>query len=103
MHRSRVPAMQYHCCVVDWQCRARALTSGFHNIPVVHHQRCKLGLVTHDGLFRFCCMVVGLKNSPAWFQYVVNHVLLTAGVDAAAAFVDDLTVGGDLNDWQTVW
>ena len=48
-------------------------------------------------------MVVGLKNSPAWFQYVVNHVLLTAGVDAAAAFVDDLTVGGDLNDWQTVW
>ena len=79
------------------------LKSGFHNIPVVHHQRCKLGLVMHDGLFWFCRMVVGLKNSPAWFQYVVNHVLLTTGVDAAAAFVDDLTVGGDLNDWQTVW
>ena len=26
MHHSRVAAMQYHCCVVDWQCRARALT-----------------------------------------------------------------------------
>ena len=26
MHRSRVAVMQYHCCVVDWQCRARALT-----------------------------------------------------------------------------
>ena len=79
------------------------LKSGFHNIPVVHHQRCKLGLVTHDGLFHFCRMVVGLKNSPAWFQYVVNHVLLNAGVNAAAAFVDDLTVGGDLDDWKTVW
>ena len=56
----------------------------------------------HDGLFRFYCMVVGLKNSPAWFQYVVNHVLLTAGVNTAAAFVDDLTVGGVLDDWQTV-
>ena len=25
-HRSRVASMQYHCCVVDWQCTARALT-----------------------------------------------------------------------------
>ena len=56
------------------------LKSGFHNIPVAEHQRCKLGLVTHDGLFRFCRMVVGLKNSPVWFQYVVNHVLLMAEV-----------------------
>ena len=26
MHHSRVAAMEYHCCVVDWQCSARALT-----------------------------------------------------------------------------
>ena len=26
MHRSMVAAMQYHCCVVDRQCRTRALT-----------------------------------------------------------------------------
>ena len=26
MHYSRVAAIQYHCCVVDWQCRAQALT-----------------------------------------------------------------------------
>ena len=26
MHRSRVATMQYHCCVVDSQCRAQALT-----------------------------------------------------------------------------
>lgn len=53
----------------------------------------------HDGLFQFRRMVVGLKNSPAWFQYVVNHILLTAGVDAAAAFVDDVTVGRVLHDY----
>ena len=52
----------------------------------------------HGGLFQFRRMVVGLKNLPAWFQYVVNHILLMAGVDAAAAFVDDVTVGRVLHD-----
>ena len=75
------------------------LKSGFHNIPVVAHQRCKLGLITHGGLFQFRRMVVGLKNLPAWFQYVINHILLTAGVDATAAFVNDVTVGGVLHNY----
>ena len=39
MHRSRVAAMQYHCCVVDWQCRARALTLPRIRLdPPVGHQ-----------------------------------------------------------------
>ena len=39
MHRSRVAAMQYHCCVVDWQCRARALTLPRTRLdPPVGHQ-----------------------------------------------------------------
>ena len=39
MHRSRVAAMQYHCCVVDWQCRSRALTLPRTRLdPPVGHQ-----------------------------------------------------------------
>ena len=39
MHRSRVAAMQYHCCVVDWQCRAQALTLPRTRLdPPVGHQ-----------------------------------------------------------------
>ena len=39
MHRSRAAAMQYHCCVVDWQCRARALTLPHTRLdPPVGHQ-----------------------------------------------------------------
>ena len=39
MHCSRVAAMQYHCCVVDWQFRARALTLPRTRLdPPVGHQ-----------------------------------------------------------------
>ena len=39
MHRSRAAAMQYHYCVVDWQCRARALTLPRTRLdPPVGHQ-----------------------------------------------------------------
>ena len=39
MHCSRVAVMQYHCCVVDWQCRARALTLPRTRLdPPVGHQ-----------------------------------------------------------------
>ena len=39
MHCSRVAAMQYHCCVVEWQCRARALTLPRTRLdPPVGHQ-----------------------------------------------------------------
>ena len=44
-------------------------------------------------------MVVGLVNAPMWFQYVVNYILLVTGVDAARAFVDDVTVGGTCENW----
>ena len=39
MHRSRAAAMQYHCCVVDRQCSARALTLPRIRLdPPVGHQ-----------------------------------------------------------------
>ena len=39
MHCSRAAAMQYHCCVVDWQCRARGLTLPRIRLdPPVGHQ-----------------------------------------------------------------
>ena len=34
---------------------------------------------------------------------VVDHIIMAAGVDAARAFIDDMTVGGTCADWQTLW
>ena len=34
---------------------------------------------------------------------VVDQVILATGVDAARAFIDDVTVGGTCADWQALW
>ena len=76
------------------------LKAGFNNIPIKPECYHQVGFVTHDGLFRFKRMIWGLANAPMWFQMVVDHVILSAGIDAARAFIDDVTVGGTSECWH---
>ena len=58
-----------------------------------------MGFVINDGLFRFKRIIWGLVNAPMWFQIVVDHVIMAARVDAASAFLDDITIGGTYECW----
>ena len=59
--------------------------------------------MTQDGLFHYKRMAFGLMSAPLWFQYIMDILIDRAGVPGAKAFVDDVTLRGHCEDWQSLW
>jgi len=74
------------------------LTSGFHQIEMEEEYKDLTTFGSPQGKFRFCRMPFGLKNAPAIFQCVVEHVLRNCK-DIAANYVDDVLVY--TRDWDS--
>ena len=67
-------------------------TAGFWQIETHPLDRHKAAFLTHDGLYEFNVMPMGLKNSPATFQRMMDTVLSGLQWRFALAYMDDVLV-----------
>ena len=66
---------------------------GFNNIRIVEEDRHKAAFITPDGLYQPNVMFFGLKNAPATFQNMMNHLfrdLVRRGV--VKVYFDDILI-----------
>ena len=47
-------------------------SSGYWQIAMHHKSQEKTAYATHEGLYKFCVMLIGLKNAPALFPRVMQ-------------------------------
>lgn len=73
---------QYFSCI--------DLASGFHQIEMDPASVQKTAFSTETGHYEFLRMPFGLKNAPATFQRVMNHIL--KGITSCAVYLDDIII-----------
>ena len=66
------------------------LLKGFWQVPLTERAKRVSAFVTPDGLFNYCVMPFGMRNSPATFQRLINQVI--SGLVGCEAYIDDLVL-----------
>ena len=66
-------------------------SKGFHQIPLHPESRAKTAMNLAGKLYQWRVMPTGIKNGPAIFQHVMDHVL--QGLDCADICIDDIIIG----------
>ena len=70
------------------------LAKGYYQVPVNPNDKDKTAFMSKLGKYRFTKMPFGLRNAPATFQRLMDHVL--AGMqEYAAAYMDDIVIHSD--------
>ena len=69
------------------------LLKGYWQVPLSDRAKEISAFVTPDGLFQSKVMPFGMKNAPATFQRLMNHV--TAGLNNCSVYIDDVLVYSD--------
>ena len=67
------------------------LSKGFHQIPLHPESRAKTAINLAGKRYQWRVMSMGIKNGPAIFQRVMDHVL--QGLDCADVYIDDIIIG----------
>ena len=67
------------------------LSKGFHPIPLHLESRAKNAMNLAGKRYQWGVMPMGIKNGPAIFQRVMDHVL--QGLDCANLYIDDIIIG----------
>ena len=70
------------------------LTFGFHQIRMDPAYQAKTAFSTGQGHFEFTRMPFGLKNAPATFQRMMNHILTGLIGSICFVYLDDIIVIG---------
>lgn len=68
------------------------LAKGFHQIEVDPRDRMKTAFSTTNGHYEFTRMPFGLKNAPATFQRLINHVLKDLINKICVVYLDDILI-----------
>ena len=68
------------------------LTKGFYQIPIHPDSRYITAFSSHRGLEELTVSVMGYKNSPAFFQRLMDELLASFRWQSAIAYIDDLIV-----------
>ena len=71
---------------------AMDLTAGFWQVELSEDAALKTAFVTPDGLYQWDVMPMGLANSPATFQRLMNQVLGPLRFEYALVYLDDVLV-----------
>ena len=69
------------------------LLKGYWQVPLTTRAKEISAFVTPDGLFQYTVMPFGMKNAPATFQRMINHVI--RGLEGCQAYIDDIVVYSD--------
>ena len=67
------------------------LSKGFHQIPLHPEPRAKTAMNLAGRRYQWHVVSMGIKNGPAIFQRVMDHVL--QGLDCADVYIDDSIIG----------
>ena len=67
------------------------LSKGLHQIPLHPESRAKTAMNLAGKTYQWRVMPMGIKNGPAIFQLVMDHVL--QGLDCADIYIDDIIIG----------
>ena len=67
------------------------LSKGFHQIALHPESRPMTTMNLAGKRYQWRVMPMGIKNGPAMFQRVMDHVL--QGLDCADVYIDDITIG----------
>ena len=67
------------------------LSKGFHQIPLQPESRAKTAMNVAGKRYQWRVMPMGIKNGPAIFERVMDHVL--QGLDCADVYIDDIISG----------
>ena len=67
------------------------LRKGFHQIPLHPESRAQTAMNLAGKRYQWRVMPMGIKNGPAIFQRVMDHVL--QGLDCADVYIDDIITG----------
>lgn len=70
------------------------LAKGFHQVEIDETSQAKTAFSTQDGHYEFLRMPMGLKNSPATFQRLMNSVLGDLVGTHCLVYLDDIIVFG---------
>ena len=72
------------------------LLKGYWQVPLTDRAKEISAFVTPDGLYQYRVMPFGLKNAPATFQRLINHVV--SGLEGTDAYIDDGIISSD--EWK---
>ena len=68
------------------------LKSGYYQISIQDIDQEKTAFVTQDGLYQFRVLPMGLMNSPATFQRIMNNILGHNRWDYVVIYLDDILI-----------
>ena len=71
------------------------LASGFYQLHMHPLDAHKTAFITHEGLYEWLILPMGLSNSPATFQHCMAQVLKGLIPDSCLAYLDEIIVFGD--------
>jgi len=74
------------------------LRSSFYQVPLADADRDKTAFITRRGQWRFCSLPMGLSNSPATFQRLMDMVLRGLSWESVLVYIDDIVVYADTYD-----
>ena len=66
------------------------LLKGYWGVPLTERAREVSAFCTPNGLYRYKVMAFGMKNAPATFQRMINHII--ADIEGVEAYIDDVVV-----------
>lgn len=72
--------------------------SGYWQIPIADKSKELTAFRTDEGLFQFVKMPFGLCNAPAFFQKLINALLVGLKGQAVQCFIDDICIAS--NNWN---
>lgn len=73
------------------------LLKGYWQVPLTQRAQEISAFVTPFGLYSYMVMPFGLKNAPATFQRLMNHVV--SGLEGCSVYLDDVVVYSD--NWSS--
>ncbi|KAE8240520.1 hypothetical protein A4X13_0g7758 [Tilletia indica] len=68
---------------------------GYHQLGVKPEDRWKTAFVCHRGLFQYKMVPFGLRNAPAVFQRLMDHILGPLRWQQAVVYIDDSVIATD--------